>query len=100
MENMHLLITKSGKFLDIFLILWRISPAIQHVPLNEQNGDSNQLSGRIVYWSQRVFPVVLSKILENASQVRSKGHQTVVLTPETATNMQNTVNMVNMYNTR
>ena len=58
---MHLPISKSGQFLHILLILWRISPAIQHVPLYEQNGDSNQLSGRIVHGSQRVFPVVVLK---------------------------------------
>jgi hypothetical protein len=62
-RSVHLPITKSGWFLDIIIILWRISPVIQHVPLNEQNGDSNQLSRRIVHWPglQTVFPVVILK---------------------------------------
>ena len=49
----------SGKGLDIHLILWWIPSAIQVEPLNEKQGNADELMGRIKHRVQRMCPVVL-----------------------------------------
>ncbi len=56
--NMHLLSTKSVQGLDINLILWWISSAIEVEPSNEKQGNSNELTGRVIDRIQRMLPVV------------------------------------------
>ena len=55
---MYLLFTESGKGLDIHLILWWIPSAIQVEPLNEKQGNADELMGRIKHRVQRMCPVV------------------------------------------
>ena len=59
MHYMYLLFTESGKGLDIHLILWWIPSAIQVEPLNEKQGNADELMGRIKHRVQRMCPVVL-----------------------------------------
>ena len=56
---MYLLFTESGKGLDIHLILWWIPSAIQVEPLNEKQGNADELMGRIKHRLQRMCPAVL-----------------------------------------
>ena len=55
MSKKYQLVTNSCQFLDIHFVLWWISCAID-LPSNKQPGYSDQLAGRIMHCSQRVFP--------------------------------------------
>ena len=58
MIHMNLLFAESGKSLDIHLILWWIPSAIQVIPLNEVQGDANELYRKINNWAQRICDIV------------------------------------------